>query len=735
VTSKITRRNFLKIATLGAGASILAGCANPRRWVTLEPYVRAPEEQLAGVATWYASTCRMCPAGCGIIVRIMNGRALKIEGNPENPLNQGKLCARGQAGLQLLYNPDRLNAPVTQASRGSHQFKAITWEEGINSLFTKLQAAGDGVAVLGGSSMSGHLYDILQRFTAAVGANAPVIYDPLVNMNGYAALADVDMALFGKSALPTYDLGNADIAISFGADLLGPGISQVRYGIEYGKFRSGKLGQRGYLVQLEPHMSLTGAKADLWLPIQPGTEGLVAQALISLMASVSFPAADPQRVERAKLFAGPADLNKAAAATGISPSQLLHLAQIFAEAQHPLAIPGGGLSGLPDNNASLTAVQALNFIAGSAGMPGGMSLSAEAPLPKQFVKAQPSTFAEMLALLGRMKTGIVKVLLVIGPNPVYELPVAAGFAEALAKVPFVVSFAPIVDETAAQADLILPERTYLESWGYDVANPAFDGPMVSSQQPVITPQFDARSAADVLLTAAKGIPAAAKALPWSDEVAYLKEMVAQLPPGSMAEEGGVVWERYLQHGGWFAAASEAQATPASETLKPQPLQLSAPKFQGDAGTYPFFLHLYVSSLLSDGRGANLPWLQASPDPLTTGSWQTLVEINPATAQRIGVVDGEVVKVSSPYGEIEGYVYTYPAMRPDTVAIATGQGHTDYGRYGSQHGSNPIQLVGAQPAWASVRVNLTGTGKKVKLSIFEWKMGVQQGFPNQAFPGE
>jgi anaerobic selenocysteine-containing dehydrogenase len=733
---KITRRNFLKIATLGAGATILAGCANPRRWVTLEPYVRPPEEQLAGVATWYASTCRMCPAGCGIIVRIMNGRALKIEGNPEHPLNQGKLCARGQAGLQLLYNPDRLNAPVVQASRGSHQFRAIAWEEGINTLFAKLQGAGDQVAVLGGSSMSGHLYDILERLTAAVGASAPVIYDPLVNMNGYAALADVDQALFGEAVLPTYDLGNADIVISFGADLLGPGLSQVRYGIEYGKFRSGRLGQRGYLVQLEPHQSLTGAKADLWLPVQPGMEGLVAQAIIDLIASRSFAVPDPLRVERAKLFAGPLDLNKTAAATGISPNELLHLAQIFAETEHPLAIPGGGLSGLPDANASLTAVQALNFIVGMApGGTGGMSLSAEAQLSKAVVKPQPSSFIDMLALLGKMKAGVVKLLLVVGSNPAYELPLQAGLAEALAKVPYVVSFAPIVDETAAQADLILPDRTYLESWGYDVLSPAFDLPVVSSQQPVVTPLFDARSAADVLLTVAKGIPAAAQALSWTDEVALLKEVVGGLPAGAVTGENGVVWERYLQHGGWWPAAATApQAAPTGEALKPQPLHLVAPQFQGDAGQYPFFLHLYVSSLLSDGRGANLPWLQASPDPLTTGSWQTLVEINPATAQKIGVVDGEVVKVSSPYGEIEGYIYTYPAMRPDTLAIATGQGHIDYGRYASQHGSNPLLLVGAQPAWASVRVNVTSTGRKVKLSIFEWKPGVEEGFPNQAFPG-
>jgi len=736
VTPKITRRNFLRFATLGAGATILAGCANPRRWVTLEPYVRPPEEQLAGVATWYASTCRMCPAGCGIIVRIMNGRALKIEGNPEHPLNQGKLCARGQAGLQLLYNPDRLNAPVVQSGRGSHQFRAIAWEEGINTLFDKLQGAGDQVAVLGGSSMSGHLYDILGRLTSAIGASAPVIYDPLVSMNGYVALKDVDMALFGKAALPTYDLGNADIVISFGADLLGPGLSQVRYGIEYGKFRSGRLGQRGYLVQLEPHQSLTGAKADLWLPVQPGMEGLVAQAIIDLIASHSFASPDPLRVERAKLFAGPVDLNKTAAATGISPTELLHLEQIFAEAERPLAIPGGGLSGLPDANASLTAVQALNFIVGMpAGGPGGMSLSPEDQLSKLVVKPQPSSFSDLLVLLGKMKAGAVKVLLVLGSNPVYELPLQAGLAEALAKVPYVVSFAPIVDETAAQADLILPDRTYLESWGYDVLSPAFDLPVVSSQQPVVTPRFDARSAADVLLTVAKGIPAAAKVLSWTDEVAFLKEVIAQFPQGAVTGDNGVIWERYLQHGGWWPAAAAAPQGPATmQALPPPPLQVAAPQFLGDAGQYPFFLHLYVSSLLSDGRGANLPWLQASPDPLTTVSWQTLVEINPATAQKIGVEDGEVVKVSSPYGEIEGYIYTYPAMRPDTVAIATGQGHIDYGRYASQHGSNPLLLVGAQPAWASVRVNVTSTGRKVKLSIFEWKPGVEEGFPNQAFPG-
>ena len=124
MSNGISRRNFIKASVITTAAAVLAGCESPRRYETLEPYVIPPEEQLAGTATWYASTCRQCPAGCGIIVRIMNGRAKKIEGNAEHPLNQGKLCARGQAGLQLLYNPDRLQGAAQQAQRGSRQYKS-----------------------------------------------------------------------------------------------------------------------------------------------------------------------------------------------------------------------------------------------------------------------------------------------------------------------------------------------------------------------------------------------------------------------------------------------------------------------------------------------------------------------------------------------------------------------------------------------------------------------------------
>ncbi len=239
----VTRRDFLKIGALGLASAVLTGCQKSRRWVSLEPYVRPPEEQLAGVATWYASTCRQCPAGCGIIVRTMNGRALKIEGNPEHPLNEGRLCPRGQAGLQVLYNPDRLSGPVQQAERGGRQFKPISWDAALNTLYSQVSQAGSKVAILGRTTMSGHLYDLFQRFATAVGAPSPVLFDLYGVLSGRRLSEDTDQSLFGTASMPVYDLARAEMILSFGADLFGAGLSAVYYGKGYGAFRSRAAGR------------------------------------------------------------------------------------------------------------------------------------------------------------------------------------------------------------------------------------------------------------------------------------------------------------------------------------------------------------------------------------------------------------------------------------------------------------------------------------------------------------
>jgi anaerobic selenocysteine-containing dehydrogenase len=734
----ISRRNFLKLTAVGTAAAVLAGCQQPRRWVTLEPYVTPPEQQLAGEATWYASTCRQCPAGCGIIVRLMNGRAVKIEGNQEHPLNRGKLCARGQSGSQVLYNPDRLSGPIRQAQRGSRQYQALTWEEGINTLFSQLQAAGSGLAVWGDSTMSGHLYDLFKRFTTAVNAPAPIIFDLYTSYHGYDALNTSSQDLFNQAALPYYDLAQADVVYSFGADFLSTWLSAVRYNSEYGQFRSQALGKRGYFVQFEPRLSMTAANADQWEPIKPGTEALVAQALIRLIADQAL--GSPDRVARAKTLAGEVDINSVAAASDLSAAELLRLARSFATADHPLAIPGSSLLGQANAPEALKTIQALNLIAGNVDQPGGMSLSTGSPQPA-VLQLPHSSLSDVQALINKMRAGQVQVLFVHGANPMYDLPSSLGFNEALQKVPFVVTFSPLVDETAVWSDLVLPDRTYLESWGYTVTDPSFDLPVVSSQQPVVVPVFDARSTADILLTVARGIPAAAKALPWDDEVAFLKETIAQLPTAAYGGTGAdEKWARFQQHGGWWPAAATAPASTVKPASSIGPLNAPEPVYQGDEQQYPYFLNVYMSELLSDGRGANQPWLQGSPQATSTIAWQTWVELNPTTAQTLGVSEGDIVKVTSPNGELEAPVYVYPAIRPDTVGIPLGQGHTDYGRYARDRGSNPMGLIGVTPnangngsAWDNVRVKLTPTGQSMAVAKFEGS-GVTEGFVNRNPPG-
>jgi anaerobic selenocysteine-containing dehydrogenase len=740
MAKKITRRDFLKIGATGAAVSVLTGCQNPRHWVILEPYVRPPEEQLAGQPTWYATTCRQCPAGCGVIVRLMNGRAVKLEGNPEHPLNLGKLCARGQAGLQVLYNPDRLQGPVQQSQRGSGQFQSLQWDPAIQALTSKIQAAGQNIAIWLGPNTSGHLVDLFQRFATAIGAPQPVVFDLYTAFLGYPALQATSMSLLGQSQIPAYDLGQADVILSFGTDIFGAWTSSTRYGIEYGRFRSQPYGKRGYLVQLEPHMSITGAKADRWLPIRPGSEGLVAQAIARLIADRGYGSQD--LVSRAKNLAPDLDPQAAAQASDLTLEVLDSLAHTFANSPHPVAIPPVPLAGEALSESAIAAVQQLNLIAGMVGQPGGIHPAADpSGAAPGFVQPEVSSFSDVFSLIQKMEAGQIQALLVYGANPVYELPASTGFQNALAKVPFVASFASLMDETANQADLVLPDRTYLESWGYTVTNPNFSVPVVSSQQPVVTPIYDNRATADVLLAVAQAIPAAASALKWKDEVSFLQETFTQLPVGA---QGGSTpheqWVRYQQHGGWWPAGAQAPAAAQASQPAPQKAAALSPiPYEGDETDYPFYLHPFMTSLMADGSGANLPWLQGSPDTNSSIMWQTWVALNPATAQKLNLKQGSIVKVTSPHGSLEAPVYLYPGVRPDTVAIPLGQGHTDYGRYASNRGTNVIQLLGVQSGdsagWSAVRVKLEDTGQTKKVATFEYSLGVQEGFFNQGFPGQ
>jgi anaerobic selenocysteine-containing dehydrogenase len=417
------------------------------------------------------------------------------------------------------------------------------------------------------------------------------------------------------------------------------------------------------------------------------------------------------------------------AASEVPIETLRRLARVFADADRAVAIPGGYLAGQSNGLSSMLAVQTLNLLVAQIGRAGGVFLSHPGPTAALRLTPPVDTFNSVLDLIARMKAGEIDLLLIHNANPMFELPAAAGFVEAIARVPFVISFSPFVDETSEQADLILPDHTYLESWGYQVPSPGADRPVVSSQQPVVRPLYDTLSTTDVLLRLAANLEGkASEALPWTDEATYLEESVGELHGSSLgaydARTPAGFWALWRQYGGWWSEKEIPREPEVTEVVK-QPLSLTAPQFEGDPQVYPLHLYPYPSVTLTDGRGANLPWLQEAPDPMTTARWGTWVELNPKTALSLGVSDNDVVRVISPYGQLEAPVVVYPGIRPDVIAVPVGQGHYDYGRYAEQRGSNPLTLIAPVSAtetgvlaWGATRVRVEPTGRKQTLARLE-----------------
>ncbi|HEY3474054.1 MAG TPA: molybdopterin-dependent oxidoreductase, partial [Anaerolineales bacterium] len=683
MNEKISRRDFLKLASAGAATTaVLTGCGPASRYVEREPYSRMPEYTYNGLSTYYATTCRECAAGCGIIVRTMQGRAHKVEGNPNHPLNRGKTCPRAQVSLQGLYNPDRVLGPIRH-SRGealySDRFQAVqpnlNWDEAVQVVADALADPG-GVAFLMGTA-SDHLFDLVSDLAAAIGAPAPIRYGVGSMFEARATLSRAAEEFLGQAALPFFDIGNSDLVLSFGANFLETWLSPVAYNREYARLRRGNPKRRGHFIQFEARMSQTAANADEWIPIRPGSEGTVALAISRLVAEA--------RGGEVPGSMANVELEALAEEAGTTMEVLEHVAQRVIDSTAPIAIPGGAALSLSNGLQTAQAVLAFNALSNNFGQPGGVFFSPLSPNQETYQRA--ASAQEMADFIETLNGGGVSTLFIHGVNPVFELPKSLGFDEALGNVGTVISFATFPDETAVAADYVFPDHHGLESWGYQRVATGAPGSVLSGMQPVVTPLYNTRSTADVLIAAAQlGEGAAAQALPFTDEVAYIQSkltsLIGQADGSFTAPEINTFSAYFQQHGGWWR--NTELSAPAAGVVGGD-LQVSAAEFAGEG---EFFFLPFVSPTLGES-GANKPWLQELPDPTTTVMWDTWLEVNPETAHELGITNDDIVKVISEAGEVEAPVYLYPAIRPDVIAMPFGQGHGAYGRYAANRGANPL----------------------------------------------
>jgi anaerobic selenocysteine-containing dehydrogenase/Fe-S-cluster-containing dehydrogenase component len=684
-TPVVKRREFLKILGAGTAATAAVGCGAPHI-KRLVPYLASPDDTISGVSTYFASTCRECAAGCGILIETRDGRVLKMEGNPDHPLNRGALCARGQAAPQGLYNPDRYRQPMM---RRNGQLVAVSWDDALKALGQHLsdlrthnQAAGAAFINL---HESGSFPAFLDAWLAAFGMGPHLSYDPELP----TAVLAANRESYGV-AWPTLNLASARFIVSFGADFLEGWGANVPQQLGWAEAR-GKLEDAPRFVYIGARRSLTGLNADQWLPAKPGSELAIANALLGHFGHQTG-----------------TTMTQAATASGLDESVLTQFATELAAAKPSLVLAGGST---PDALELARAVNAINQAVGNV----GTTVDPTHPITA-FDHA--AAYADVRALVERMNRGAVPILFVRGANPAFTTPKALGFATAMSKVPFKVSFSSYPDETAELCDLVLPDHHALESWGD--ATPALG--LTTLQQPGMDPVFDSRASADVLVTLAKNDPAVAAKYPWPD---YRTWLISRFPGGAAAFANALATAVVQEAGS--APAAPRPARPGAGAPTPASREASAPakpatpleQTQGD-----YYVVVYPSPALGDGRGANKPWLQEMPDPVTKTVWQTLIEIHPQTAAALGVTNGDHVKIETDQGMLEGPVFVYMGVRTDAVAISLGRGHVTYGRYAKDVGLDPLGLLASVEDRAggfvltSTKARVTRTGDYAPLITTE-----------------
>jgi anaerobic selenocysteine-containing dehydrogenase/Fe-S-cluster-containing dehydrogenase component len=644
----MVRRDFLK--TIALGGTALALGAEPVEFDHLLPPPGPPEDRLPGIAYWFATSCRECPAGCGLIVKDREGRPIKVEGNPLHPISGGKTCPRGQAILQGLYDPDRLEQPLRRTDAGD--LAPADWRTALAEIGRRLSPLrGGGRVALISDLQTGSMAALMRQWLGVFGSDRLLLYEPF----NYEALREGNRIAFGRADIPHYQLDQADFILSLGVDFLETWVSPAKWIRQFAPGRTPSDRGMSKFVYVGPRLSQTAACADRPILVPPGGERDFALAVLGLVGGPVPAGFSPEHV-------GPR--------IGVKPEVIRQVAEGFRRARSPLGL--GGATAAQGRIAAETAAAAglLNQSAGSSLV----------DFTRAHALGQTATNAEVAAFVDDLRAGEVEVLVIAGANPAYSLPPAYGFEEALRKVPLVIAITPFRDETALGATWVLPANTPLESWGdYEP-----ETGIVNLMQPVMGPFHQTRETGDILLDLAGAAGAAPRATFGAASFRdYLRRRWQAAGEGS--------FQQLLQRGGRWPEAGGRPApgsAPVSSPGGPTPSFAPAPA-RGELS-----LWLYPMPLLYDGRSANKRWLQEVQDPVTHAVWTSWVELHPSTAARLGLRSHQLVEVRTGGGAVRGPVFMYDGVPEDTIALPFGQGHKAYGRYAADRGFNAFELLAA-----------------------------------------
>lgn len=754
---KINRRSFVGLTIMGTAAAAL-------ELPFLRPAQAGEPDYEAGsvsrttgrVRQAIPSVCLQCSAACGILGYVEEDRLVKIGGNPKHPNSRGRICAKGQAGINALYDPHRILYPLRRiGGRGEGKWKRISWDEALDELTTRLgelqeKADPSGFVFQMGTNGAPPL---ARRFVKAFGTSS------VVQVPSYGANKRIGLALTCGADMEINDVARSRYILNFGSN---PYEAHVYHNPIIQRIIDAKIAG-AKMVTFDVRLSHTAAKSDEWFPVVPGTDAIVALSMANVIMRKGI--YDREFVERWTNYPA-ADLEKHLAGyepslaeeiSGVRAADIERIAIEFATTRPGTTISGSGVSMHYNGVQNERAVALLNAITGNVDVPGGWCLPQQYLLPEPDPippgptapdeLAHPSTYplatytiGERTLLSIRERRQKVGVYMTYMHNPVYSNPQTALNAEVLKNeelIPFHVSVDVSMSEGAALADLILPDTTYLEKWEL-LSTPSFELiPFVALRQPIVEPRGEATCFQNICIELGKRLGGdVAKYMDFRSAEHYTQTM-AGLVPG--VEDVGS-WESLQQDGVW----SQQHALPGYQSYERNGFATDSGRFEvysrrlAEAGFNPLpafepipdhrqmsIDDLYLTTFkynVQTSRSANCKWL--SEIAHSNDMW-----MHPETAQARGLNKGDAVRLISSLGSREVRVRTTHAIHPRVVAVSGGLGHTGLGSvaraeksetddpdtrlvWWEENGVNPNEIIalrfdpiGGGQAWMDTKVTI------------------------------
>ncbi len=652
-----SRRNFLKFCGFSfATAAIATSCKNPVNMAI--PYLNKPEEVTPGMANHYASTYFDGQDYNGILVKVRDGRPIKIEGNELSSISNGSTSARVQGSVLSLYDDGaRYKTPMIDG-------KASTWNAVDTEVVAKLTAAslsGKSIALVTSTIISPSTLSVIEEFKKKYPTTKHVTYDAVSS----SALLQANNLTFGTQTIPDYYFDKADVIVSFDADFLGTWLMPVEFTRRFAASRKLNKDKRtiSQLTVFETGMSLTGANADYRFPIKPSQQASVILSLYNEVAKST----------------GGATYNAPASAVDVSK-----LAQKLIAAKGKSIV----VSGINDVSIQV-AVNAINQMLQNYGSTIDFSAS---------LNIRKGIDEDMATLVKEMNEGKTAAVIFYNVNPVYNYSDPKSLLDGLKKVELSVSTATSRDETANICQVVAPDHHFLESW--NDAEPKKG--TYSLQQPTINNIYWTRQVQDSLLK-------------WTGSVvlykAYLKQNWQDNFKGKQTEyaSGTDFWNYTLQKGVFelpvsatqlsFSSSALAEAAAKAATVKSADLELA----------------FYETIALGNGQHANNPWMMEMPDPISKVCWDNFAAISPKMASKLGVVTGDMLKLAD---GLELVAFIQPGQAEGTVSIAYGYGRSKSGKVAEGIGVNvfPLMKMEGSNRKASMAIaSVTKTGNKYELA--------------------